>query len=91
VLFVAVKPCRLPRLSDHLRRREFFGAPEEAARQCFREFIARREMPESAAFPGKAAAVSNITMHVPEHIMGRDEALAAIEKGLGRYEGRVAE
>jgi hypothetical protein len=29
-------------------------------------------------------------VHVPEHFMGRDEALVEIEKGLGRYEGRVA-
>ena len=90
VLFVAVKPCRLPNLADHFRRCELLGMPEEAARLRFREFIAKREIPEIAAFPGKAAAVSNITVHVPEHFMGRDEALAAIEKGLGRYEGRVA-
>src|SRR6202035_2245089 len=60
VLFVVVKPCRLPTLSDHLRRCELFGMPEEAAQLRFREFIAKREMPETAAFPGKAAAVSNI-------------------------------
>jgi hypothetical protein len=90
VLFVVVKSCRLPTLSDHFRRCELFGAPEEATRQRFREFIAERGMPETAAFPGKAAAVSNIAVHVPEHFIGRDEALAAIEKGLGRYEGRVA-
>jgi hypothetical protein len=90
VLFVVVKPSRLPTLSDHFRRCELFGVPEEAARQRFRDFIAKREMPEIAAFPGKAAAVSNIAVHVPEHFMGRDEAFAAIEKGLGRYAGRVA-
>jgi tetratricopeptide (TPR) repeat protein len=90
VLFVVVKPCRLPNLADHLHRCELFGVPEEAARRRFREFIARRKMPATATFPGKVAAVSNIAVHVPEHFMGRDEALAAIEKGLGRYEGRVA-
>jgi TIR domain len=90
VLFVVVKPCRLPTLSDHFRRCELFGVPEEAARLRFREFIAKRGMPETAGFPGKAAAVSNIAVHVPEHFMGRDDALAAIEKGLGRYEGRIA-
>jgi hypothetical protein len=89
-LLVVVKPCRLPTLSDHLRRCELFGTPEEAARRRFREFIAKRETPETAAFPGKAAAVSNIAVHVPEHFLGRDEALAAIAKGLGRYQGRVA-
>jgi hypothetical protein len=75
----------LPTLSDHLRRCELFGMPEEAARLRFREFIAKREIPETAGFPGKAAAVSNIAVHVPEHFMGRDDALAAIEKGLRRY------
>jgi hypothetical protein len=89
-LFVVVKSCRLPTLSDHFRRCELFDVPEAAARRRFREFIAKREIPGTAAFPGKAAAVSNIAVHVPEHFMGRDEALAAIEKGLGRYEGRVA-
>jgi tetratricopeptide (TPR) repeat protein len=90
VLFVVVKPCRLPTLSDHFRRCELFGVPEAAARLRFREFIAKRERPETVAFPGKPAAVSNIAIRVPEHFMGRDDALAAIEKGLGRYEGRVA-
>src|ERR1700738_1077303 len=32
VLFVVVKPCRLPTLIDHIRRCELFGVPEEAAR-----------------------------------------------------------
>ena len=90
VLFVVVKPCRLPTLSDHFRRCELFGMPEQAARLRFHEFMAKRETPEPASFPGKAVAVSNIAVHVPEHFMGRDEALVEIEKGLGRYEGRVA-
>jgi hypothetical protein len=62
VLSVVVKPCRLPTLSDHFRRCELFGVPEEAAQLRFREFIAKRGVPETAAFPGKAAAVSNITV-----------------------------
>ena len=33
VLFVAVRPCRLPTLADHIRRCELYGIPEEAARQ----------------------------------------------------------
>ena len=73
VLFVVVKPCRLPTLSDHFRRCELFGVPEEAARLRFHEFMAKRETPETTAFPGKAVAVSNIAVHVPEHFMGRDE------------------
>src|SRR6516162_5827598 len=49
--------------------------------------------------PGEAAPIiraqpdvpaSNIPIRVPEHFLGRDDALAAVEAGLGRYEGRVA-
>lgn len=90
VLFVAVKPCRLPTLSDHIRRCELFGVPEDAARIRFREFVERRDTPASVNFPGKVFAVSNIPIRVPEHFLGRDDALAAIEMALGRYEGRVA-
>jgi len=89
-LLVVVKPCRLPALSDHYRRCELFGVPEEAARLRFREFMTRRGAPESITFPGKVVALSNIPIRVPTHFMGREEALAAIEAGLGRYEGRVA-
>jgi hypothetical protein len=90
VLFVAVKPCKLPTLSDHIRRCELFGVPEDAARIRFREFMSKREAPAAASFPGKVFAVSNIPIRVPEHFMGRDDALAAIETALKRYEGRVA-
>jgi hypothetical protein len=38
VLLVAVKPCKLPTLSDHFRRCELSGIPEEAARLRFRDF-----------------------------------------------------
>jgi tetratricopeptide (TPR) repeat protein len=33
---------------------------------------------------------SNIPIRVPEHFLGRDDALASIEATLNRYEGRVA-
>src|SRR5271157_6404779 len=33
VLLVVVKQCRLPTLSDHMRRCDLFGVPEDAARQ----------------------------------------------------------
>jgi hypothetical protein len=90
VLLVVVKPCRLPTLSDHIRRCDLFGVPKEAARQRFRAFIEKRGAPDTVAFPGKVVAVSNIPIRVPTHFMGREEALAAIEAGLGRYQGRVA-
>ena len=38
-------------------------------------------------FPG---TLSNVPISVPRHFMGRDDALAAIETALKRYEGRVA-
>jgi hypothetical protein len=90
VLLVAVRPCELPTLSDHIRRAELFGVPEDAARLRFREFMARREAAAAAACPGKAFALSNIPMRAPTHFMGRDEPSAAIEAALKRYEGRVA-
>jgi TIR domain len=89
VLMVAVKPCKLPTLSDHMRRCELFGLPDEAARLRFREFMAARAAPATAVFPGQMFAVSNIPIRVPEHFLG-DDSLAAIETSLARYEGRVA-
>jgi tetratricopeptide (TPR) repeat protein len=90
VLFVVVKTCRLPTLSDHIRRCELFGIPQDAARLRFREFMSARSAPVAVAFPGKVFAVSNIPFRVPEHFLGRYDALAAIETALARYEDRVA-
>src|SRR6202023_850681 len=57
----------------------------------FREFIAERKPPERVQDPFRDVyAATNIPIRVPTHFMGRDDALAAIEAGLGRYEGRVA-
>lgn len=89
VLFVVVKPCRFPTLSDHIRRRAVRRA-EDAARVRFREFMAQRAAPDAVAFPGKAFAASNIPIRMPTHFMGRDDALAGIETALKRSEGRVA-
>jgi hypothetical protein len=36
VLFVAVKPCKLPSLIDHYRRCEVYGVPDEEARRRLR-------------------------------------------------------
>jgi tetratricopeptide (TPR) repeat protein len=90
VLIVAVKPCKLPTLADHIRRSELFGVPEEAARVRFREFMQKREVPVAVAFPGRVLAVSNIPIRVPEHFIGREDSLAAIETTLKRDEGRLA-
>jgi tetratricopeptide (TPR) repeat protein len=88
-LFVAVKPCKLPTLADHIRRCELFGIPEEAARLRFSEFMQKREAP-TTAFPGKVFAVSNIPIRIPKHFLGREDSLAAIAEALDRFEGRVA-
>jgi tetratricopeptide (TPR) repeat protein len=90
VLLVAVKPCKLPTLADHIRRCELYGVPEDAARIRFRQFMQKRETPATAAFPGNVFAVSNIPIRVPEHFLGREDALAAIATALSRSEGRVA-
>ena len=90
VLLVAVRPCKFPTLSDHLRRCELFGIPKDAARLRLRQFIEAPVKPESVPFPGKVLAVSNIPIRVPEHFLGRDEALAEIDRALKRGEGRVA-
>ena len=90
VLFVAVKPARLPALSDHIRRCELFGVDEETARTRFRDFLKKREAPQTIAFPGQAFAVSNIPLRVPAHFMGRDDALAAIETALKRETSGLA-
>jgi Tfp pilus assembly protein PilF len=89
-LMVAVKPCKMPTLSDHIRRCELFGVPEEAARIRFRDFMRKRGAPEAVVFPGKVFAVSNIPIRVPTHFMGRDETLTDIVTALQAYEGRVA-
>ena len=39
---------------------------------------------------GQLFAVSNIPIRVPEHFLGRDDALAKIDEALKRGEGRVA-
>jgi tetratricopeptide (TPR) repeat protein len=90
VLMVAVKPCKLPTLADHLRRCELYGLSDDVARQRFRNFMTKREAPALIAFPGEAFAVSNIPIRVPTHFMGRADSLAAINTALKRYEGRVA-
>ena len=90
VLPIVVKPCKLPTLSDHLKRCELHDLPGDAARTRFRDFISKPPRPDFVPFPGAVAAVSNIPIRVPEHFLGRGEALKAIEAGLARYEGRVA-
>ena len=82
VLFVVVKPCRLPTLIDHIRRCELYGVSEETARTRFREFMSARAVPQMAFFPGQVFAVANIPIRVPTHFMGRESELAAIAAAL---------
>jgi class 3 adenylate cyclase len=50
-----------------------------------------RRLPEHIpSSKGRTVTATNVPIRVPTHFMGRDDALAAIEAGLGRYEGRVA-
>jgi tetratricopeptide (TPR) repeat protein len=44
----------------------------------------------AAVIPGLSIPASNIPIRGPEHFLGRDDALAAIETALARYESRVA-
>jgi tetratricopeptide (TPR) repeat protein len=90
VLLVAVKSCTLPTLSDHIRRCELFGVPEDAARLRFHEFMSQRTAPADIAFPGKVFAIFNTPIRVPTHFMGRNDALEAIEAALKGNESRVA-
>jgi len=89
VLFVAVKPCKLPTLADHFRRCELFNVDEAEARRRFRDFMSARNAAATIAFPGELA-VSNIPIRVPEHFVGREDSLGSIRTALTRYEGRVA-
>jgi tetratricopeptide (TPR) repeat protein len=90
VLFVAVKACKFPTLIDHYRRCQLYGISDDEARQRFRTFMQQPGDAAPIAFPGEAFAVSNVPIRVPEHFLGRDDALADVAAALGRYEGRVA-
>jgi hypothetical protein len=85
-----VKRCKLPTLSDHLRRCELYGVPKEAARLRFREFNVKGQRAHGHRFPGKAFAVSNIPIRVPTPFMGHDTALEAIEPAFKHNESHVA-
>jgi tetratricopeptide (TPR) repeat protein len=89
VLFVAVRQCRFPTLIDHFRRCELYSSvSDEDRRERFREFLTAKTPPDRTILP--AYAVSNIPIRVPEHFLGRDDSLTAIDKVLARDQGRVA-
>src|SRR5947209_1232520 len=77
-------------VADHFRRCELFDLPADEARRRFRQFMEMPAAPGAALFPGKLSAVSNVPIRVPEHFLGREDAIDAIDLALKRYEGRVA-
>ncbi len=91
VLLFVVKQVRLPSLIDHLRRCDLVGLKEGEARRRIAEFLASPAPPEKVEFPGEdGVAVSNVPIAVPEHFLGREDALEAVDAALKRREGRVA-
>src|SRR5437763_13647132 len=64
VLLVAVKPCRFPTLTDHLRRCELYGVSDDERRKRFREFMWKRDAPASLVLPGPYG-VSNVPVRLP--------------------------
>jgi tetratricopeptide (TPR) repeat protein len=72
-------------LRDALKRTRL-GTRTTGAAPAKEESIISAQMPPT----GKLVPASNIPIRVPEHFLGRDDALEAIEKALARYEGRVA-
>jgi tetratricopeptide (TPR) repeat protein len=91
VLLFVVKSVRLPSLIDHFRRCDLVGLKELEARRRIAEFLREPAPPEKIVFPGEGGvAVSNVPIAVPEHFLGREDALAAVDAALKRHEGRVA-
>jgi hypothetical protein len=61
---------------------------EADRRARLREFMTGKDPPDRIVLP--VYSVSNIPIRVPEHFLGREDSLTAIETALSRYEGRVA-
>lgn len=90
VLFVVVKPCRLPTLIEQYSRCELYGVGVGEARERFRAFMEGVATVAPIAFPGEAFAVSNIPIRVPTHFLGRKDSIDAIEAAFARHKDRVA-
>jgi hypothetical protein len=106
VLPVFIEPCKPPRLFTPLKRCDLHGITEDEARARLKVFLEPASKPPRGPFPGgvKSPAApaatrppfpgkiahSNVPIRVPEHFLGRDDSLAAIETSLARTEGRVA-
>ena len=89
--YVVVRPAKLPTIGDHRNRAELFGVPDEVKRQRLKDFLEKPQRPPPPSqSPDPGVAVSNITIRVPTHFLGRDNSLSQIDAALKRYEGRVA-
>jgi hypothetical protein len=87
VLLFVVKPVRIPSLIDHFRRCDLVGLKEQEARLRIAEFLRTPAPPEKVDFPGEdGVAVSNVPIAVPEHFLGREDALEAVHglRGVGK-------
>jgi hypothetical protein len=95
-MFAPFKRCDLNGLGEEEARACLKSYLAPAAKPSHAPFPGSGKASVSAAFPGKVArlnskaALSNIPIRVPLHFIGRDDALASIERALKRYEGRVA-
>jgi tetratricopeptide (TPR) repeat protein len=94
-LFAQVKCCNLYGVREEEARARLKAFLEPAAKPAQRAAFpggvkyspAMTSTRPPQRFPG---TLSNVPISVPLHFMGRDDALAAIESALKRYEGRVA-
>ena len=85
---VAVKPCRFPTLTDHLRRCELYGIPDDHKREGFREFMSSGRRPATLCCLGPTRCPTSPS--ASRRCSSAATMLEAIEAALKRYEGRVA-
>ena len=96
ILFAPLKRCDLHGITEDEARARLKVFLEPASKPPRGPFPGGAKYPVAPTataprppFPGKIA-LSNVPIRVPEHFLGRDDALAAIEKSLARREGRAA-
>jgi tetratricopeptide (TPR) repeat protein len=97
VAMAHIKRCDLYGLSEddaRSRLEAYLAEPGRVAPARFPGKARRAQTPlarpETTSFPGGKLALSNIPIRVPEHFLGRAEAIEAIDAALKRGERRVA-